>query len=179
MPTPHHPHKRTARRAGHAAKRYQPGPVHLNNIERAITGARRLPDENVAEVCAAMDVALVQFGRGQDCPLHWRSMADAMNVAEQLAAVRICSDDTSAGMIQAAQAVLAAVQGRQATTGSWTLRSEERKALDDGLWLHGVQLRNCSFREYETAVARCQAVVRGALAGNVGAGTVVVGAPAC
>lgn len=165
--------RRARDRAGHHKAR-QPRPVHLNIIQRAITGASKLPAVDVARVKASMHNALETFGRGHQCALHWASMADALNVAEQLAQRGICSDDASHDRIQAGQQALAAVHQRHAAGGSWTLYAAERTALDDALWLHGVQLDHCSFTEYEGAITDVQNRVRQALAGNAPRGCMVL-----
>jgi len=162
-------------RAGRAAKR-QPGPVHLNSVLRAIEGARKLPPADVDRVKRGLEESLLQFGRGIDCQMHLKCMADAINVAEALAELRICSDDTSRGCIQAGQQVLATVLERHAERRTWTLHAQERQALDDALWLHGVQLDHCSLREYEQALQRVRNVARAALTGSVGPGVMVLGA---
>ena len=165
---------RADRRAGRAAKRYVPKPVHVNAVERAITGAAKINPAQVAQTRAALTQTFTAFGQGFDCAAHWRSMADAMNVAEQLARLGICCDASSVDRITEAQSVLTAVADRHAATGSWTLRSAERAALDDGLWMHGVQLEHCCYREYEHAVARSLRIITQALAGNVAPGVRVV-----
>lgn len=153
---------------------YRPGPVHLNSVERAISGARKLPPSDVATVKDGMTRALLCFGRGEDCHQHWMHMADALNVAESLAIGGICSDEGSLTKILAGQAALAAVLSRQRAGGSWTLYGAERQALDDALWLHGVQLDHASFSEYEAAVNRTIHRIQQAKAGNAGRGVVVV-----
>lgn len=165
---------RADRRAGRAAKRYIPKPVHLNAVERAITGAAKLDAGQVATLRTVLTQAFTAFGQGHDCAAHWRCMADALNVAEQLAELGICCDAGSRERIHEAQAVLSAVADRHATAGSWTLRSVERAALDNGLWMHGVQLEHCCYREYEHAVARSRRIAEQALAGNVAPGVRVV-----
>lgn len=162
-------------RAGRAAKR-QPGPVHLNSVLRAIEGARKLLAADVERVKRGLEESLLQFGRGIDCRMHWECMADACNVAEALADLRICSDDTSRAYIKAGLSALAAVLMRHQERKSWTLHAHERQALDDALWLHGVQLDHCSLREYEQALQRVRNVAQAALAGNAGPGVQVLGA---
>jgi hypothetical protein len=155
-------------------KAYRPKLVALNAIQRAIEGAALLPREQVAGIKAILANALVAFGRGEQCAGHWRSMADALNVAEGLAAIGICSDDDSTDRISAGQQALANVQQRHTARGSWTLYPAERQALDDALWLHGIQLEHTSFSEYERAVDNTRERIRQAIAGNAPRGAVVL-----
>lgn len=161
------------RRAGRAAKR-QPGPIYANAFARAIEGARTIPPEKVESAKRCMLHAFTAFGQGMACADHLATMADALNVAEALTELNICSDEGSRERIAAAQRVLADVADRFAERASWTLYPTERQQLDDGLWTHGVQLGFCSISEYEAAVMRVQRRVAGALAGNAAAGTRVV-----
>ena len=97
-------------RRARARKPYTPTPVHLNAVQRAITGAALLPAAEVASVKTNMALSLLTFGRGIACAQHWISMADALNMAESLAAGRICSDEASRAKIVAGQEALAAVR---------------------------------------------------------------------
>jgi hypothetical protein len=152
----------------------QPRPVHLNTIERAIEGARKLPEAAVEALKIALDSTLTEFGQGIDCAPRWCCMADAMNVAEALAQIGICSDDNSKAIIHGGHQVLADVQQRRTAGGSWTLRGIERKTLDEAIWMHGVQLDHCSRREYEQAVQTVRARCSQARAGNAPTGSVVI-----
>lgn len=161
-------------RRARTRKAYAPRPVHLNAVERAMQGAAKLPAAEVARIKVSLTLALQAFGRGEDCVMHWMTMADALNVAEGLADVGICSDDASRERVTAGQAALAEVSTRHRERNAWTLYATERQALDDALWLHGVQLDNCSFHEYERAVSATVDRIRQARAGNAPRGAIVV-----
>ena len=165
--------RRARQRAG-GRKAYTPGPVHTNAWWRAITGAAKLPADDVARVKAGLARAFTEFGCGRECRDHWACMADAMNVAESLANAGICSDDGSRDRIHAAMTVLADVVSRHQAGGSWTLHADERQQLDDGLWLHGIQLEHCSFSEYERAIQDVRNRVSQARAGNAPKGFKVI-----
>jgi len=160
-------------RRARARKAYHPKPVHLNSVLRAIEGAARLPADQVATISADLTTALDHFSAGQDCPRLWCAMADAINVAESLADLNICSDDSSRQRIADAHAALSAVHMRHTTRG-WTLYPAERNALADGLWLHSVQLQHASFREYEAAIADTTRRISQARAGNAPRGAIVL-----
>ncbi len=151
-------------------------PVYINAIERAIAGSRKLPVEDRTRAQQAVGDALINFQRQQEPEFHWRSCADALNVAEALADEGIASDADSRGRIHDAQEVLSQVWMRHAAGGSWTMRGREIAALDDGLFIHRVQLDHCSMREYERAIESVRRKTQQALAGNAGPGTVVFGA---
>jgi len=165
---------RRARQRAEGRKAYTPKPVHLNAIERAITGAALLPAAEVASVKTNMALSLLTFGRGIACPQHWVSMADALNMAESLAAGRICSDEASRAKIVAGQEALAAVMLRHNAGKSWTLYAAEHTALQDALWLHGVQLDHASHTEYEQALEHTRHRIAAARAGNAPRGAIVI-----
>jgi len=148
--------------------------VILNPIQVAIANASRLEARDRANLSAIMADALDKFRRGIDCPDHWRSMADALNMAENLAGIGIASDEASRQRIQAGQRVLADVAQRAFHTDSWTLRSPELQALDDALWIHRIQLEHCSLGEYERAERATVNRVSQARAGNAPAGAIVI-----
>lgn len=161
-------------RRARVRKPYTPRPVHLNAVQRAITGAALLPAAEVNSVKTNMALALLTFGRGIACAQHWISMADALNMAESLAAGRICSDEASRAKIVAGQEALAAVMQRHNTGGSWTLYAAEHAAIDAALWLHGVQLDYASHTEYEQALEHTRHRIAAARAGNAPRGAIVI-----
>lgn len=165
--------RRARQRAG-GRKAYTPGPVHTNAWWRAITGASKLPADDVARVKAGLACAFQEFGCGREPYRHWCCMADAINVAESLADAGICSDVGSLDRIQHAMNVLGNVMRRHQAGGSWTLHADERQQLDDGLWLHGIQLEHCSFSEYERAIQDVRNRVSQARAGNAPKGFIVI-----
>lgn len=156
--------------------------VMADPVRHAMQSVALLPAESIQVVKSGLAQALERFTAGRDCRLHWMTMADALNVAESLANLRICGDDGSRQIIERGMAVLAAVWERHLHRESWTLRyceehqTHERELLDLALWMHGVQLEHCTFREYEQAIEMTANRVRGALAGSPGSGTKVVGA---
>lgn len=155
-------------------RKRQAGAVHLNAVERAINAARKLHADDVALLKQAMRTALDEFCQAKRPAAHWNTMADAINLASALADERICSDEGSRAKLAAAEQVLADVARRAVARDCWTLRAAERQALDDGLWLHGVQLEHCSLGEYTRAYERTVNVISQALAGNAAPGTVVI-----
>jgi hypothetical protein len=144
-------------------------------VDHAIAGARLLPLEPRRKVQAAIAAALLALQRGQAPEFHWRACADALAVAEALAELGICSDAASRQKIADAEIALGVVWKRWDECGAWTLHADELRLLDEGLWLHRVQLDLCSMREYETAIARTVRKMRQALAGNGGPGVTVLG----
>jgi hypothetical protein len=155
-------------------KKYRPKPVHLNAVQRAMESVQVLPKHDTGELKAIVRQAFADFTTGQDCAANWKSMADALNVAEALSDIGICSDATSRETIAAGASVLGAVAARHAERNTWALKADEFKALSEGLWLHRVQLDHCSLGEYQRAVTAVAKKTRQALAGNAGQGVQVV-----
>lgn len=156
----------------HPARR--PGPVHLNAVQRAIEAARKLPKEDAEGLKGIVNQAFLDFRQGISCDSRWRDMADALNIAEVLSELGICSDDASCVRIIAGQNVLRDVAERHGAGGSWTLKAFEIGALDDALWMHRIQLDHCSMGEYIRAREKVTERSRQALAGNVGPKTQMV-----
>lgn len=153
-------------------KSYRPRTVrldaHLHAVDRIATLLPHQREQLARPTAAALDA----FRRGAGSVAHWRDLADACNVAEALAELHIGGAPLLPA-IQAAQAALAAVHGRHAQRGSWTLRGQEITALDEACYWHAWQLEQATQGELHDAIERVRRRTAGALAGSVGAGTVV------
>lgn len=147
--------------------------VILNTMAFATESARKLRPDGRAELQQIIDGAAERFRAGTNAErgCAWRTLADALNTAEALCGMGIASDAASRERIDAAQAVLAAAWQSSDERGTWSLHAAELQALDDGLWVHGVQLDHCSLGEFERARRLVAERVRHALAGNMPAGT--------
>jgi hypothetical protein len=148
--------------------------VLLNPIAVAIELSSLLQPRDRLALQGIITDALDKYRRGVDCDAHWRSMADALNLAEGLARIGIASDDESRDRIDAAQKVLFDAQSRFRQRGTWALRAAEMQALDDGLWVARVQLDHCTLGEYERAHKETQQRIAAALAGNAPAGALII-----
>lgn len=155
-------------------KKRHPRPVYVNAVQRAIESARKLPAADAASLKAIVSQAFDQLKLGIECKDNWRNIADALNIAEALSELGICSDPDSRGMISAGHHVLGVLVDRHNTRGSWAMRADEMQALDDALFLHRAQLDFCSLGEYERANRRVAERTRQALRGNAGPGVQVV-----
>lgn len=165
-PSHHRPERRQR-------KAYRPARIDLDPVGLALSRAAKLTPEQRQQLVGPTAAAFEAFRTGRGTEPLWRSLADAMNVAEALAERGIASDhvDTFAR----AQAALAAVWQRHAAGGSWTLRGAEITALDDGAFVHGVQLEHASQGEVADAIAAVKRRMQGVRAGNVPKGAVVIG----
>lgn len=148
-------------------KKYRPRPTYLNAVAIAIERASKLPPASVSAAIAGVREAFHRLKVSDDPDQAWRVLADACNVAEQLAALGICSDELSVDVIETAQHALAAVLERQTATGSWAMRATEIQAIDAAIERHQIQLGFCSHREYEAALQKVRNVVAGALSGSI------------
>lgn len=152
-------------------------PVYVNALQRAIESASKLPKSDQEALKRIVTHAVTEFCRGVNCSAHWRDMADALNVAEELARIGIVSDAASKKRIADALAVLGCVIERYSSIASWTLYPAEMLDLRDGLWMHRVQLEHCSLGEYDRAKETVARRTRQALAGNASPGTTVLELP--
>lgn len=157
---------------------YRPRPVWANAVQMAIEGARRPSALGRLKVHAAIAEALDEYPRGVRCAHHWRTLADACNVAETFDAMGVRPLEDTAQVINAAQQALYDVAER--ATGpnpSWTLRSAEMAAVRAAMALHEDQLEQASRAQWEQAYDRTRARVEGARRGQAARGTRVVEAP--
>ena len=155
-------------------KAHRPRPAHLNALAMALVRAGKLlPAEHAGQV-DIIRRALLEFSAGRDCWPHWRSLADAANVAETLSAMGIGRGQQAADVLDSAQAALAAVHRRHAERGSWTLYAAELDALHWLIALHAKQLAECSRGEFERALDSTHERLTQALAGNAPRDAVIV-----
>lgn len=153
-------------------KRYVPRPVRLDATLHAIDRVSVLDDNQRQMLAAPLTSALEAFRTGRATALDWCSLADAYNVAEQLARLHI-GGDAVVRVMMAAQAALATVHARHQQRRSWTLRGAELTALDEAEWLARWQLEQCSQGEIAEAITTVKRRSAGALAGSVGRDTTV------
>ena len=160
------------------ARRRQAGHVAMNAVEIAINRARKLSTEDVVRQHRITTHALDEFSRGNNCPLHWNSLADAANMAETLAGMGLGSGADADRVIsdaQHAQHALHDVHQRHTQRGTWTLYADEIDALRWLVTLHcTVQLSACSYGEFCDAYERTHNRMQQALAGNAPAGALVI-----
>jgi hypothetical protein len=155
-------------------KQYRPKPVHCNIVAIALNKVRKLSAEDVQRQRDIMGTALREFSAGKQCAYHWRSLADAANMAETLAAMGICSGQQADSIINTSQLALATVQGRHTVRGTWTLYPAELESLQWLLVLHLRQLAECDYGEFEKAYQTTSTRVAQARAGNAPAGAIVI-----
>ena len=145
-------------------KQYRPRPVSLDPVADAIARATVLRPEQVASLAGPVERAWLDLRTGTQPDHAWRDLADAMNVAEQLADAGIASDRMPE--ILTAQEALADLAARHNSTGSWTLRSHELRRIEAALEFHGIQLDHCTQGEMADAIRAVKRKVAQAIAGN-------------
>lgn len=158
-------------------KQYRPRTVLANANARAMNAVTRLTAEEVEQAQAPLEAAFDQLAAGDGGAEQWAIVVDAMNVAEALAAERICSDEASRDTIAKAQQALARVHRQHEVLGVWALWDEDQEALAAGIELHGLQLTACDYAEYRRAIDGVIRRMRGARAGNVSPGTTILSNP--
>lgn len=155
-------------------KAYRPRTPAANAHLLAMNAVTKLSAEEVEQGAAAAENSFDQFADGVEPAFHWAVMADAMNVAKQLAAERICSDVASRQTIADAQKALARLRQQHKVLGSWAMWDEDRKALAAGVELHRLQLTLCDYAEYRRAIETVIRRMKAARAGNVSNGTTIL-----
>ena len=149
-------------------KKYRPGLINIDPVPATIEGAGTLNAEKSATVITNIRRAHDELKKG-DHDKAWKGIADTFNVAEQLSALGICSDDESVAIIIAAQHALADIHDRNVAAGrSCAMRASEIVAIDAAIDRYEIQLKYCSRREYDLAISQAINIVRQARAGNAG-----------
>jgi hypothetical protein len=141
----------------------------------AHTNASLLKPGDVVNQGRIMRNSLEQLMAGREGHFHWACLADASNVAEQLAAIGIGSGPEAEAAIHAAQKVLADVYQRHDERGTWAMRADEIEALRLLIDLHQTQMSLCTLGEFERAFRATVERVSQAKAGNAPAKAVLVG----
>lgn len=154
-------------------KHYRPRPVVADPVELAICSVARVPAWKQQEIMAEIAACMEQMRMGKGTQDTWARLGGHLNVAEALAARGIANDQVAC--IESAQSALAAVHGRaHGLRHSWTLRGPEIAALDEAIFISGVQLKYCSQGELAAASAEVLRRTDQALRGNAGAGVAVL-----
>lgn len=132
-------------------------------INIAASQAAKLQPQEFDVFYAPKRDAFRAFRAGRGTQAFWNELADAVNIGTGLMAYQLADDH--AATFAEATAALQAVAGRQAATGSWTLRAPEIAALDLAVQVFRAQLLHCSRGELgkaiDTFIARAQAALRG------------------
>lgn len=155
-------------------KAYRPRTVAANAVQLALNNVHQLARQDVRGQAELLRTALAEFQRGQHGGQHWRSLADAANMAETLATMGIGSGHDAQRIIQRAQQALHDVALRHRQRGTWALHHDELDALQWLLRLHSTQLEACDYSEFNRAMGHTQNRIAQARAGNAPAGAVVV-----
>jgi hypothetical protein len=139
----------------------------------AMAMAAKLDPEQLPGMLQRMQAHLEAFRTGAGNGEHWAALGGSLNIAEVLAELGIARDHTDT--FERGQQALAAVHSRaHGPRKSWTLRGPELQALDDALFVHGVQLQHCSQGELHKAYTLVRRRVQQALKGNAGRGATVL-----
>ena len=145
-------------------KRHRPITVCADPMRMVMNRVRTLTNEERDTLLTAARTAFEEFRFGRGAPRWWRSLADAVNISNELMSSGLANDH--AATFERASDALRAVAERHAERGSWTLNAAELDALDLLVNVNAVQIMNCSLAEFCSAVERVQRRVRGARNGN-------------
>ncbi len=145
----------------------------VNIVERVLSRNAALSAAHVAGQMEITRNALRDLP-GSVTPGYWKSLVDTANMAETLAAMGLGSGPQADSCIARAQDALGAMADRRQHAASWQPQPDELEALEWLLQLHAIQLRACTYREFEEALSRLERRISQALKGNAKPGTVVV-----
>lgn len=148
--------------------------VATNAIELAMRRVAFITQADLAMQRTILTAALDEFRLGTNCPVHWRSLADASNVAETLCAMGHGAGPDVERVISDAQRVLHDVMQRHRTRGTWTLWPDEMDALGWLVDVHIQQMTHCTYGAFCDAMQATERRVAQALAGNAPRGAIVI-----
>lgn len=161
-------------------KRYRPSSQTLAQkaqaYKTAIEGVQKLTEEEKGAGIGVPESAFQAFADGKGDPEHYAVLADAFNVAESLCDVGICSDDYSRSTISEGEQALLRLHRQHEVLGIWALWPADTCALSAALQTCRTQLEHCDYSEYCRAVERTKRRIRGALAGAMSPGVLMVNA---
>lgn len=163
----HHHHRRPDRRRHH--KRAANALEHINKVI-AQTGLL-LPSQRL-NYLAPINSALAMFRTGHGSPQLLANLVDGMNVAMELCKLRICNDRR--GLVETALARLIKINARAATSLDWAITDDEIEALEEGVFIHTVQVDHCSVSEFDAAVRAVVVMTIQASRGHLTPGVTVV-----
>jgi len=163
-------------------KAYRPKPANAAAHAQAMNAVTLLTAEERETCASAPELALQFFVDGLEPAFNWAVMADALNVAEALSDVGICSDLASRETIADGQKTLAVLHGLIRLAGhDWNrlvkLTPQVIASLRGAIEMHRIQLSLCDYSEYRRAVDSVLRKMAGARAGNVAPGTKILEAP--
>jgi len=145
-------------------KPHRPRRVDLDPMDMTTARVALLNAKQKATLTTPTHAALSQLRRCVDPWPAWCNLADALNVAEQLALRNIASDRLPE--IRQAQQVMHDLYHRQDSRGTWAMHAPELAALDFAVALHVIQLDHCTQGELADSIQAVQRRVAQALAGN-------------
>lgn len=133
----------------------------------AMNSVTVLTEDEREQCCSAVEHALDCFETGNEPAFQWAVMADALNVAEALSDLGICSDEESKSTILQGQQTLASLYG------NWSPTPGDSYDLTRAIQMHRIQLSLCDYSEYCRAIELVTRKINGVMAGNVPTGAVV------
>lgn len=150
----------------------------LNIVELAMRRVRKLARSDVdAHRAIARDNLAVLVGSEANCAerlMHLKSLADMANLSQTLAKMGLGSGALAVGIIERAQAALAAI-AKSGPLDQWRADADQAEAIEWLIALHcEAQLAHASYGEFEDALKQTHQRVQQALAGNAGKADVVV-----
>jgi hypothetical protein len=144
-------------------KQYRPRPVNLMAHTVGIGNAGLLRRNDQTELARIAHTSMQSLVKSEGTTQAWANAADALNCAEHLSRLGICSDDETKALIAAGQRALAELYEEYERTGVMTCTPPQRAVLWGALVRHKIQLTLCSFGEFARARERVSNITRQAL----------------
>ena len=148
-------------------KAYRPRIINAVAHVAAMNAVTVLTDDEREQACRSVEHALDCFETGIEPEFQWAVMADALNVAEALSEIGICSDTESRQTIMHGQHALASLHG------IWSTTPGDSHDLARAIEMHRIQLGLCDYSEYRRAIDLVTRRVRGVLDGNAPEGAII------
>jgi len=150
----------------------------VNPITFAMESARKFTQEQLTALMAPNTASFEALRTGSFSTDHWRTLADAFNVAEALAKPPVNIANDHAEKFNEAHCVLFALSEQYRDRRTWTARAAQLDTIRDALEMFEIQLRYVGQGEFERTVDRIARQITQALKGNGGKNVQLVQVPA-
>jgi len=140
------------------SKRYHPKPIRVDAMNWAIAGSCVMPAGHQKDLMSHVDAALDKLRHGIADRDDWNTLANALNISEELANFEIGPNLMPA--VKAGQDALHDVALRMMANGSSTCRGSELTAITEAIDMYRIQLRFCTQAEFSKSVERVQTLLQ-------------------
>lgn len=132
----------------------------------AMKAVKKLPEAERERLRSEWERAFSAFKTGRGDHQAWATLTGWIDTGIAVSKAGICSDEGSRARLDGGYDAIGRIYQRQRMTGQWLMGDVEMSAIDEALWVCGVQLEHVSLREMIDAKKAVRRRYEQALAGN-------------